>query len=171
MTDSETFDAIDGETADTTAGGTTDMTDGEIAETTDGASDLSGIVSIDDAHGEKVDELESVGEVENTEISVNIIVESINDSSPEKTEELINESSAPIYTTIEESTTENVVLSENIPLLTSVNNAPVITAHPESIIVNEGSDAVFCVEASGSNLSYQWQYSTDGKTFQNELNP
>ena len=162
MTDSETFDAIDGETADTTAGGTTDVTDGEIGETTDGASDLSGIVSIDDAHGEKVDELESVGEVENTEISVNIIVESINDSSPEKIEELINESSAPIYTTIEESTTENVVLSENIPLLTSVNDAPVITAHPESITVNEGSDTVFCVEASGSNLSYQWQYSSDG---------
>ena len=49
--------------------------------------------------------------------------------------------------------------------LTTVTK-PEITSQPKSVSVASGKTATFKVTASGKNLSYQWQYSTDGgKTF------
>ena len=39
--------------------------------------------------------------------------------------------------------------------------APAITTHPADMTVTEGEAATFTVEATGGNLSYQWQQSTD----------
>lgn len=39
--------------------------------------------------------------------------------------------------------------------------APTITTHPENVEVKENETATFTVEATGENLSYQWQQSTD----------
>lgn len=39
--------------------------------------------------------------------------------------------------------------------------APTITAHPADMTVTEGETATFIVNATGSDLSYQWQQSTD----------
>ena len=39
--------------------------------------------------------------------------------------------------------------------------APAITTHPADMTVTEGETATFTVEATGGNLSYQWQQSTD----------
>ena len=43
----------------------------------------------------------------------------------------------------------------------TVVNTPTITAQPESQSVTEGNTATFTVAATGENLSYQWQQSTD----------
>ena len=44
--------------------------------------------------------------------------------------------------------------------------APVIVTEPTDAVVTEGERAYFHVAATGGNLSYQWQYSTDnGKTW------
>lgn len=48
--------------------------------------------------------------------------------------------------------------------LLTVFTAPVITVQPASDSLCIGSDAVFSVTATGTNLSYQWQQSTDGGT-------
>jgi hypothetical protein len=42
--------------------------------------------------------------------------------------------------------------------------APVITKQPANLNLKEGSAAKFSVEATGSNLSYQWQKMTDAGT-------
>ncbi len=39
---------------------------------------------------------------------------------------------------------------------------PEIVAQPEDCSVNEGETAVFTISAEGENLSYQWQWSSDG---------
>lgn len=39
--------------------------------------------------------------------------------------------------------------------------APTITAHPADMTVTEGETATFIVNATGSDLSYQWQQNTD----------
>lgn len=39
--------------------------------------------------------------------------------------------------------------------------APTITTHPQDVEVKEDETATFTVEATGSDLSYQWQQSTD----------
>ena len=44
----------------------------------------------------------------------------------------------------------------------TVNSPPTITTQPASQPVCVGSTATFTVVASGSSLTYQWQYSTDG---------
>ena len=43
----------------------------------------------------------------------------------------------------------------------SVKYAPTITTHPKNVEVKEKETATFTVEATGSDLSYQWQQSTD----------
>ena len=43
----------------------------------------------------------------------------------------------------------------------SVKYAPTITAHPQNVEVKENETATFTVNATGSDLSYQWQQSTD----------
>ena len=43
--------------------------------------------------------------------------------------------------------------------------APTITTQPAGQEVTVGQPATFTVAASGGNLSYQWQYSTDGKNW------
>ena len=43
-----------------------------------------------------------------------------------------------------------------------VGNAPVIVSQPRSYIGAAGTTAVFTVEATGENLTYRWQYSSDG---------
>ncbi len=48
----------------------------------------------------------------------------------------------------------------NAATLTVELNAPVITAHPTDVTVNEGNSACFSVTVTGSKLSYQWQYRT-----------
>ncbi len=45
---------------------------------------------------------------------------------------------------------------------------PVITAQPSPKTVTSGKTAVFIVTASGTGLSYQWQYSKDGSTWTNK---
>lgn len=42
-----------------------------------------------------------------------------------------------------------------------VKYAPAITNHPKNVEVKEDETATFTVEATGSDLSYQWQQSTD----------
>ena len=42
-----------------------------------------------------------------------------------------------------------------------------IVADPEDAEVKEGDTAVFTVEAEGEELTYQWQWSTDGSTWRN----
>lgn len=44
----------------------------------------------------------------------------------------------------------------------TVQTAPVITSPPQSVTLCEGSTANFSVTATGTNLAYQWQVSTDG---------
>ena len=53
-------------------------------------------------------------------------------------------------------------------LLTVVMAPPVIVTQPESVSVIENKTISFSVEASGSKLNYQWQYSKDGNTWQNK---
>ncbi|HEX6693242.1 MAG TPA: putative Ig domain-containing protein [Longimicrobiales bacterium] len=48
--------------------------------------------------------------------------------------------------------------------VTSAAVAPVITAHPVAQVVTAGSDATFSVTATGTSLTYQWQWSIDGGT-------
>ena len=43
----------------------------------------------------------------------------------------------------------------------TIETAPIITKQPESQTVAENATAKFTVEATGGNLSYQWQQSTD----------
>ena len=42
-----------------------------------------------------------------------------------------------------------------------------IVVNPEDAEVKEGNTAVFTVEAEGEELTYQWQWSTDGSTWKN----
>jgi hypothetical protein len=44
----------------------------------------------------------------------------------------------------------------------TVQTAPVITAQPQNAVECVGNNAVFTATASGSNLTYQWEFSTDG---------
>ena len=44
----------------------------------------------------------------------------------------------------------------------SVKYAPAITTHPQNVKVKEKETATFTVEATGSDLSYQWQQSENG---------
>ena len=46
-------------------------------------------------------------------------------------------------------------------------DAPEITTQPKTQKVKAGATAKFTVKASGDGLKYQWQYSTDGKTWKN----
>ena len=43
-----------------------------------------------------------------------------------------------------------------------VGKAPVIVSQPQSYAGAAGTTAVFAVEATGENLTYQWQYSSNG---------
>ena len=54
-------------------------------------------------------------------------------------------------------------LDENLAnsLGDSVKYAPTITTHPKNVEVKEKETATFTVEATGSDLSYRWQQSTD----------
>jgi hypothetical protein len=44
----------------------------------------------------------------------------------------------------------------------TVNTAPAITGQPQDITLCAGSNHIFTSTATGSNLTYQWQVSTDG---------
>ncbi len=60
------------------------------------------------------------------------------------------------------------VTSKAATLTVKTETAPVITAQPQSVTAASGSTVKFTVAASGSDLAYQWQYSTDGgKTWKN----
>ena len=50
------------------------------------------------------------------------------------------------------------------PATLTVNNAPSITAQPANTAVCAGSNTQFCVTASGTGVTYQWQVSTSGCT-------
>lgn len=50
------------------------------------------------------------------------------------------------------------------PAILTVNNPGSISAQPTSVITCEGTNANFSVTAAGTNLSYQWQVSTNGGT-------
>ena len=43
--------------------------------------------------------------------------------------------------------------------------APTITTHPKNVEVKENETATFTVEATGSDLSYQWQQNTNGSAW------
>src|SRR5699024_9203412 len=45
--------------------------------------------------------------------------------------------------------------------------ATTITTQPSNVTVTEGETATFSVTATGSNLTYQWQQSTDGSAWAN----
>ena len=47
------------------------------------------------------------------------------------------------------------------------NDPPVITKQPAKAYVAAGKTAKFAVEATGTDLTYQWQSSADGKTWKN----
>jgi hypothetical protein len=51
--------------------------------------------------------------------------------------------------------------TSNAVILT-VNTSPAITAQPVDVTVCNGSSTSFCVSATGTNLTYQWQISTNG---------
>ena len=51
-----------------------------------------------------------------------------------------------------------------------LKNAVTIIADPADAEVNVGETAVFTVEAEGEELSYQWQWSTNGSTWKNCTN-
>ncbi len=46
------------------------------------------------------------------------------------------------------------------PALLTVNTAPAISAHPQSVTLCAGSNNTFSVTATGTGISYQWQIST-----------
>ncbi|MEI2737704.1 MAG: hypothetical protein V9F01_02850 [Chitinophagaceae bacterium] len=48
--------------------------------------------------------------------------------------------------------------TSNAGILT-VNDVPVITSHPQSVTLCSGSSNTFCVIATGTNLTYQWESS------------
>ncbi len=48
------------------------------------------------------------------------------------------------------------------PAILTVNTAPAITIQPANTAVCTGNNATFCVTASGTGISYQWQFSTTG---------
>ena len=50
------------------------------------------------------------------------------------------------------------------PATLTVNTAPAIGTQPANTAVCEGADATFCVTATGTGLTYQWQVSTTGCT-------
>ena len=56
------------------------------------------------------------------------------------------------------------MLDENLAnsLGNSVKYAPTITTHPKNVEVKENETATFTVEATGSDLSYQWQQNMNG---------
>ena len=54
-----------------------------------------------------------------------------------------------------------VAVNSNAATLT-VNSSPAITTQPANAAVCEGSNAQFCVTASGAGLTYQWQVSIGG---------
>ncbi len=49
----------------------------------------------------------------------------------------------------------------------TLNTAPSITGHPSNRAVCSGSNASFSVSATGTGLSYQWQYSSNGTNYYN----
>ena len=49
----------------------------------------------------------------------------------------------------------------------AVNSALTVTAQPTDAKVAENATAYFTVKASGTGLTYQWQFSTEGKTWSN----
>ncbi len=51
----------------------------------------------------------------------------------------------------------SITVSEN-------DNKPTITSEPENTTACEGEKGTFCVSATGSGLSYQWQWSSDGSS-------
>jgi len=54
------------------------------------------------------------------------------------------------------------------PAKLTVIPAVTVTSSPSSVTADEGTTAKFTVKASGNDLKYQWQYSTDdGKTWKN----
>lgn len=52
----------------------------------------------------------------------------------------------------------------------TVNTLPQITAQPSSTTLCSGSNVTFNAAATGSNISYQWQVSTNGGTSFNNIN-
>ncbi|MBK7734171.1 MAG: M36 family metallopeptidase [Chitinophagaceae bacterium] len=53
----------------------------------------------------------------------------------------------------------------------TVNSAPVFTSQPNAVTTCAGTDATFSVTASGTNIAYNWQVSTDGGATWNNLSP
>jgi hypothetical protein len=53
--------------------------------------------------------------------------------------------------------------------LSFANGEPAITAHPQNASVCTGNNHTFSVTATGLNVSYQWQLSTDGGTSYNNI--
>ena len=64
--------------------------------------------------------------------------------------------------------TANGVSVISAPATLTVNAAATtITTQPSNVTVTEGETATFSVTATGSNLTYQWQQSTDGSAWAN----
>ena len=61
------------------------------------------------------------------------------------------------------------VTSECVVL--TVNSAPVFTSQPNAVTACAGTNASFSVTASGTNIAYNWQVSTDGGTTWTNLSP
>ena len=55
------------------------------------------------------------------------------------------------------------------PATLTVATGPTITSQPTSVTASLGSTATFKVVASGSGLSYQWQYQKPGESAWNNV--
>ena len=56
------------------------------------------------------------------------------------------------------------VISDAATLTVDIGSVPKITSHPDSTLVTLGSTATFKVVASGTGLTYQWQYKKPGES-------
>lgn len=61
----------------------------------------------------------------------------------------------------------NFIISSEVAL--TAQQAPAISAAPQTVTLCENSNATFNVTASGTTLVYQWQLSTDGGTLFNNI--
>ena len=62
----------------------------------------------------------------------------------------------------------NTVISDSVKMTVGDQTKPVITAQPTNVVAKLGTASSFSVKASGTGLTYQWQYSDNGgKTWTN----
>lgn len=80
----------------------------------------------------------------------------------------VGDSRYRMYAWVENESTKKTGSAIDTVLLNNIPAAPAITTQPSAVTKVEGEKATFTVAASGTaTLTYQWQSSTDGKTWSN----